>query len=1242
MAVPDASRNNDATTSVKNDASGVIEGPDLNCSRSPYDKKNYRQILLPNGMRVVLVSDTVAMTQAYNLGGIMEDDEDEDSSDEEEQENDKMEIDGEGRVGADEDDDDEDEDEEEEDEGGLRNAAAAMIVGVGCSYDPPECQGMAHFLEHLLFMGSEKYPEENAYDSFMSKHGGSDNAYTEQEHTVFHFEIPQEYLAGAMDMFAQFFVAPLLNESSVDRELKAIESEFMLTKNSDCTRMSQLIAHTCGKSVHEHPASKFGWGSYHSLKTLPEKDGLHPISMLREFYKEHHYASNMRLVVMGGYPLDYLQKHVIKCFSDVRSKDPLGSYSWDQRNESPMKSYGLPMTESSLGRIFYVAPVRDKHSLTVTWQIPPQIDNWRAKPCDYLAHLIGHEGKGSLLASLKSKSWASGLSAGVGDDGEETNSAYALFTVTINLSEDGVEHWKEVVSELYQYVGMLRHGCAQEGGLPFWIHEELRSICDVAHKYADEEPPEDFVVDLVEEMSPWFNTPPERLLDGSNLLFEHDADTVKNLLDKYFKPTNARLDLSSTIFGRAGDYEDTDSSSLPPTTAEFYKSFDLEQNCLLPSNEPFDPIKAGKPHIEPIFGTPFWCQLLDNTLVEEWTLCSEPQLPPQNSMLSLPQQNEFIPSDFTLKPLPPADCDHPLLNCSVKLQIPVGKRKEWFPATVTQYNGTKNQILCAYEDEDEKWHKVDVPSSELSQQILQSPDFEGSLDGKKIKYRIVSLALEGERASFKFGDESDWDVEDGKSFPPIPPAATQSRLPKLVCNTNELKLWHLHDRVFKRPIAELRLQLNCAEANKSVLHKVCADLLVNLVCYNLAEISYMASMCEIGSSLSTNDRGFSMRVHGFDDKLMKLFAIMLETLLKFRNNDTKELPEGFTTESFDLVIEAYRRACTNSGIKAKKLASNVRIRCICQKGYSGRQKLEVTENIDVVTFTTIASSLLGKIGSEGFYTGNIDVPTANKAKDAILDLLKKSCSGNGGLSRKKYASQFVLKLPPKTTEVTCVAKNPTETNSAVEVYLQVGKDNTKDRVMVDLLTDIMYEPMYAEIRTKDQFGYDVSCDSRWTNGVIGIHFCVVSAVKTVQEIQDRIERFLIEFRQSLVDMNDETFMGHMVGLAKEKLNMFNSLSEATSSLWDEIRDCRYLWEATREEVLCLKSITKEETLKAYDEWISPNNIKRRQVIVKVVASEGPASAVRPDVQCEEAGKHNDSCVESFHTFCKHQTFGKIY
>jgi hypothetical protein len=60
-----------------------------------------------------------------------------------------------------------------------KRAAAAMVVDIGSFSDPPEAEGLAHFLEHMLFMGSEKYPDENEYDSYLTAHGGCCNAITE-------------------------------------------------------------------------------------------------------------------------------------------------------------------------------------------------------------------------------------------------------------------------------------------------------------------------------------------------------------------------------------------------------------------------------------------------------------------------------------------------------------------------------------------------------------------------------------------------------------------------------------------------------------------------------------------------------------------------------------------------------------------------------------------------------------------------------------------------------------------------------------------------------------------------------------------------------------------------------------------------------------------------------------------------------------------------------------------------------
>jgi nardilysin len=642
----------------EDDKPSIILGPDLNESRSPFDKKVYRQILLPNGLRVLLVSDTIAMTQTYNAGGIYEEISDDDKSKEDSKADDDQ-INDESKSQDDDDNEDENEEEEEED-GGLRNAAAAMICGVGSINDPPECQGLAHFLEHLLFMGSNKYPEENAYDEFISKHGGSDNAWTEFEHTCYHFEIPQEHLKGALDMFAQFFTHPLLLENSVERELKSIESEFQLVKNSDSCRVQHLMCHTCGHEIKEHPMAKFSWGNLQSLKEVPKLQNVDPMEKLRAFYKEHYYASNMRLVVIGAYTLDVLQDYIVKSFSDVPRKGL--DFSFEQKKNdtaAPMKDIGMPFTNACLEKIFYIAPVGDLHALTVTWQVPSQMENWKCKPCDYLAHLIGHEAEGSFLASLKVKSWATSVCAGVGGEGYENASSYALFIVSITLSEEGVANWRQVVAELYRYVGMLRYHC--EDGLPKWIFEELKSIQEISHKYDDEPSPEDLVENLAESMAPEYNLPAERLLDGDALLFEYEPAAIQDLVNNFFTPHNARLDMASTKFGRSADYESIESF--------------VPKECLTPSDGFFEPSSSPPPQEEPIFGTRYWCQSLSDLLLQEWADLSQPQLPPPESKLSIPQKNSFVPSNFALKPLPPADCDHPLLNCSIKLQITVGKRK---------------------------------------------------------------------------------------------------------------------------------------------------------------------------------------------------------------------------------------------------------------------------------------------------------------------------------------------------------------------------------------------------------------------------------------------------------------------------------------------------------------------------------------------------------------------------------------
>ena len=149
-------------------------------------------------------------------------------------------------------------------------AAAAMNIAVGSNADPEGRQGLAHFLEHMLFLGTQKYPEAGAYKTFIQSHGGKLNAYTAHENTNYYFEVLASSLEGALDIFAQFFIEPLFTEGSTERELNAIQSEHDKNVQSDIWRRFQML-----KNETEEGSTfcKFSTGNNDTLIEEPKKSG---------------------------------------------------------------------------------------------------------------------------------------------------------------------------------------------------------------------------------------------------------------------------------------------------------------------------------------------------------------------------------------------------------------------------------------------------------------------------------------------------------------------------------------------------------------------------------------------------------------------------------------------------------------------------------------------------------------------------------------------------------------------------------------------------------------------------------------------------------------------------------------------------------------------------------------------------------------------------------------------------------
>ncbi|KAG7958735.1 hypothetical protein I3843_10G032200 [Carya illinoinensis] len=384
--------------------------------------------------------------------------------------------------------------------------AASMDVRVGYFSDPEGLPGLAHFLEHMLFYASEKYPLEDSYSKYIAEHGGSTNAFTSSEQTNYYFDVNNDCFEEALDRFAQFFIKPLMSADATSREIKAVDSENRKNLLSDARRMDQLQKHL---SIEGHPFHKFSTGNWDTLEVRPKARGLDTRQELFKFYEENYSANLMHLVVYGKENIDEIQNLVELKFQDIRNTE-----------RSCFRCPGEPCTSEHLQVLVRSVPIKEGHKLGIAWPITPEIHHYKEGPCRYLSHLIGHEGEGSLFYVLKTLGWATGLFAGEADWTLE----FSFFDVVIHLTDAGHEHMQDVVGLLFKYIRLL-----QQSGICKWIFDELSSVCETKFHYQDKVTPVNYAVHLACNMQVY---PPRDWLVGSSLPSKFSPGTIQMALEE--------------------------------------------------------------------------------------------------------------------------------------------------------------------------------------------------------------------------------------------------------------------------------------------------------------------------------------------------------------------------------------------------------------------------------------------------------------------------------------------------------------------------------------------------------------------------------------------------------------------------------------------------------------------------------------------------------------------------------------
>ena len=357
--------------------------PPAAVEKSPSDEKDYRAMTLPNGLRVLLASDPKA-----------------------------------------------------------DQAAAALNVRVGHFSDPDNIPGLAHFCEHMLFLGTKKFPQEGELENFLTSNAGQSNAFTGDEETCYFFTVNANALKGALDRYSQFFVDPLFTPSGVEREINAVNSENAKNLNTDSWRIGQLYK---TRNNQQHPVAKFGTGSSATLAQIPKDLGLDIREELLKFYKTYYSANQMTLAVSGREDLDTLQKWVTELFSEVPNQDrPPAEVAYAGKVS--------PVQPGAQDKALAIVPLEDARSMLITWQLPftskeDRLMRLKSKPQNVLGAVVGYEGKGSLASYLKEAGLISSIFAGVVGD----TSDLETFALAVEFTPEGFKRKDEVMC-MYGFV----------------------------------------------------------------------------------------------------------------------------------------------------------------------------------------------------------------------------------------------------------------------------------------------------------------------------------------------------------------------------------------------------------------------------------------------------------------------------------------------------------------------------------------------------------------------------------------------------------------------------------------------------------------------------------------------------------------------------------------------------------------------------------------------------------------------
>ncbi|KAE9531150.1 pitrilysin [Ursidibacter arcticus] len=486
-------------------------------NKSPTDKAIYQGIKLANGMEVLLISDEKANKSLMSVG-----------------------------------------------------------LPIGSMEDPILQQGLAHYLEHMILMGSKSFPETNSLDGFLTKNGGYNNAYTASDRTVYYLEVNNNAFDEAVSRLSDAFAQPLLSESNAKKEVNAVNAEMVRAKSNDGFLMHDVNLATANPN---HPITKFAVGNN---ITLSDKADSKLQEELVKFYQKYYSSNLMKAVLYSNQPIEKLAKLAENTLGKVENK----------KLSEPKVTVPFFRAEDK-GVFISYKPVKPNKMLAISFDLPEDKSAFKAKSGNYLSYVFSNNSDGTLSDYLIKQGLSdSGIQAASSDDVSRNRGD---FTFYIQLTEKGLAEKDKIISLVFQQIEKIKQSGIQES-----YFNELKESLNQEFQHLQVEKSGNYVAQLVSQM---LNYPLEHIIDQPYLIETIDKKAIQAKLAE-MHIDNARIML---IDDKVSTDKKTKYFEAPYSVAKF--SAEQRQQWLNFAHNP----EIKLPELNPYFATDFSLNKVDNS-----------------------------------------------------------------------------------------------------------------------------------------------------------------------------------------------------------------------------------------------------------------------------------------------------------------------------------------------------------------------------------------------------------------------------------------------------------------------------------------------------------------------------------------------------------------------------------------------------------------------------------------------------